>query len=126
MSNTVSETAPRFTNWDGDGGVPEGCEDFEAVTELSGTDWEWDRIDFWWSPSKRRYFWYEQSGCSCNGPFEYMATLGDFGSGHYADAARVALDWDSTFWDGAEETQKNKAMSDLQKHNIQQKRRGRA
>lgn len=123
----TSETAPVFEPeypHDGESYTPEGAEDFEHVAEMFGSDWEWDWIDFWYSPSKRRYFWYEQSGCSCYSPFTSAnVTLGDFGDGSYADAMKVILDWESNFWDTPQESQRNKAISALQRHHATQRRK---
>lgn len=124
----MSETAPLRMDWTSDGeyedaAIP-GCEDFEHIAGLLGADWEWDQLDVYYSPSRRRYFWVEQSGCSCDGPWEYIDSIDDFQSGMYADAKKQVLDYDSPFWlSGEGETQKNEALSSLQKHNAAQRRK---
>lgn len=50
-----------------------GTEDFELVAaESDGASYEWDVTDIYYSPSTRRYYVYQDSGCSCDGPYDYF------------------------------------------------------
>lgn len=119
----MSDTAPPASGWAEDDGVPLGCEDFEHIAGLHGAEYEWDQLDVYYSPSRHRYFWVWQFGCSCDTPWEYIDSIGDFESGMYADAKKQVLDFESSFWlTGEGETQKNQALSNLQKHNAKLRR----
>ena len=64
----------------------EGTEDFVDVVDVDfGGGYEWDEFHAWYSPSKRRYFWAEGSGCSCNYFGEDLYKLDDFSSGSKSD-----------------------------------------
>ena len=42
-------------------------EDWKLIyDEFGGEGWDWWAMELYYSPSKRRYFWQEDSGCSCN------------------------------------------------------------
>ena len=44
-----------------------GGEDWVLVLgHEPGEMYEWSRMDVYYSPAARRYFWYSDSGCSCN------------------------------------------------------------
>lgn len=44
-----------------------GGEDWDLVLRHEPSEsYEWSRMDVYYSPSARRYFWYSDSGCSCN------------------------------------------------------------
>lgn len=60
----------------------EGVEDFIDVVDVDfGGGYDWDEFHAWYSPSKRRYFWAEGSGCSCSYFGEDLYKLDDFSSG---------------------------------------------
>lgn len=45
----------------------QGTEDFREVVEIElAGGYEWDTLLGYYSPSKRKFFWIEGSGCSCN------------------------------------------------------------
>lgn len=77
----------------------EGSEDWEAVAHESDGGWEWSAISVFWSPSARKYFWYSDSGCSCNWHMDGPMTLGEFEVGDKADALRAAEHWSDSFRD---------------------------
>lgn len=58
---------------------PEGC-------------YEWDGFSVYVRTEDKRFFWEDGSGCSCNGPMEYVDKLGDFTSGTYAEFLTAVLE----------------------------------
>lgn len=77
----------------------EGSEDWEAVaTDFESEDYDWSAISVFWSPSARKYFWYEDGGCSCNGHMDYVNGIGDFHVGDKADALRITGNWSDRFF----------------------------
>lgn len=57
----------------------EGVEDFEHVLSIDTIgSYEWDSLEAWYSPSRRRFFWIEDSGCSCNYLGQDVWSLSDF------------------------------------------------
>jgi hypothetical protein len=62
----------------------DGTEDFQEVVglDLSQGGYEWDSLEAWYSPSKRRYFWVEGSGCSCNSLGDDVRRLDELANGN--------------------------------------------
>lgn len=58
---------------------PEGC-------------YEWDGVTVYVRTEDKRFFWENGSGCSCNGPMEYVNKLEDFDSGTYAEFVAFLLE----------------------------------
>lgn len=58
--------------------------DWVSVTGAGDYDWEWRGVRVWYSPSARRYFWYTDSGCSCNTYGDSMRSASDFRDGDRA------------------------------------------
>jgi hypothetical protein len=60
-----------------------GTEDFQEVVGVElGGGYGWDSLQAWYSPSKRKFFWLEGSGCSCNSLGKFVSSLGDFTVGN--------------------------------------------
>lgn len=60
----------------------EGAEDFDEVIEVDhGGGHEWSTLKAWYSPSRRRFFWLSDSGCSCNYFGQDVDSLSDFQDG---------------------------------------------
>lgn len=65
-------------------------EDWVQVTGVSlGEIYSWEDIIVFWSPTARRYYWYEDSGCSCHYWGENLETVGDFYDGDRKAAERA-------------------------------------
>lgn len=96
-----------------------GCEDFEEVFAFDDGVWEWDVFDMFYSPSARRYFWYNAAGCSCDGPYEDVGSAGDLQNGSYQDAVREVRENFS-----ANDSKENKALEALRKNNREVNRQG--
>jgi hypothetical protein len=47
--------------------------------------YEWDGVSVYVRESDKRFFWENGSGCSCNGPMEFVYSLNDFDSGTFAE-----------------------------------------
>ena len=61
----------------------DGTEDFQEVVGIEfGGGYEWDSLEAWYSPSKRRFFWVEGSGCSCNSLGDDLYRIDDLESGN--------------------------------------------
>ena len=72
----------------------EGSEDWIAVATASESEgYDWRAISFYYSPSARRYFWYSDSGCSCNWHMDYEVSLADFEDGDKHAAIKAAIRW---------------------------------
>lgn len=55
--------------------------DWVEVTELAYYDYSWSILRAYYSPSARRYFWYGDSGCSCNDWTDLIESPADFENG---------------------------------------------
>lgn len=74
----------------------EGTEDWIAVaTESESEGYDWSAISFYYSPSARRYFWFSDSGCSCNWHMDYVDSVGQFEDGDRQAAIKAAKQWDA-------------------------------
>lgn len=62
-------------------------DDLVPVTgvDLGSGGYEWDELHAFYSPSRRRFFWYSDSGCSCNSWGDELRTIDDFENGTKAD-----------------------------------------
>lgn len=68
----------------------EGTEDFITVVEIDDDEsYEWDQFKGFYSPSKRRYFWHSDAGCSCNGWDDSLQNDGSFENGSKKDMANA-------------------------------------
>ncbi|MDY7542649.1 MULTISPECIES: hypothetical protein [unclassified Cryobacterium] len=68
-----------------------GVEDFEDVVSVGeGGGYDWDQLEAWWSPSRRKFFWISGSGCSCNYLGENVGRIEDFEAGE-RDALLAAV-----------------------------------
>lgn len=58
-------------------------QDFDHVLTIEfGGVYDWDSLVAWWSPSKRRFFWLDGSGCSCNSLGDDVRSIDDFTAGN--------------------------------------------
>lgn len=71
----------------------DGTEDWIEVAHDSDGGYEWSAISIFYSPSARRYFWYSDSGCSCNWHMDYVDSLGEFEDGDRQAAIKEANEW---------------------------------
>lgn len=55
-----------------------------------GSGYDWDEMQFYYSPDTRRFYWFEDSGCSCNGFGDGVTSLDDLSNGSREDALRAA------------------------------------
>ncbi|GAA1642680.1 hypothetical protein GCM10009700_31860 [Brevibacterium sanguinis] len=55
--------------------------------------YEWESFGAW--RDDHRYYWFSDSGCSCYGPGEEIATLADMENGDAAALARAYKEWAS-------------------------------
>lgn len=53
--------------------------------------YEWDTITAYVRPEDKMFFWEDGSGCSCNGPMEYIYKLGDFDTGTFSDFVELVF-----------------------------------
>jgi len=95
----------------------EGTEDWVVVVELfgdSGGGYEWSEFKAFYSPAARRYFWFGDGGCSCNGWGDYL-DLAMFENGSREDLTRAwrkfteenKIDFTAThYFDGVQEIRK--------------------
>ena len=70
-----------------------GTEDWIQVAHDSDGGWEWSAISVFYSPSARRYFWYDDAGCSCNWHMDNVTYVGDFYDGDKKAAIEAAHYW---------------------------------
>lgn len=77
----------------------EGVEDFQYVLSVElGSGYDWDDLFAWWSPSRRRFFWLDGSGCSCDSISTGVYGLGDFTSGSRSElASAVRAKYDESY-----------------------------
>ena len=69
-------------------------EDYITVARAFEGHWDWSEIEVLYSPSRKRYFWYSDSGCSCNGFGEYVESIeADYTSGTRAEAFKELRAW---------------------------------
>lgn len=60
-----------------------GTDDFQFVVEVElGSGYHWDSLVAWWSPSKRKFFWLDGGGCSCDYLGMGVSRLDQFGVGN--------------------------------------------
>ena len=64
--------------------------DWVHVVSLVWGSYEWAGLHAFYSPKDRLYFWYGDSGCSCNGWGDDINSVADFSNGDRA-ALRAAL-----------------------------------
>lgn len=65
-----------------------GADDFRSVVSIDfGGGYDWDSLEAWYSPSKRRFFWVEGSGCSCNSLGDGITSVDDLTSGNRDELA---------------------------------------
>lgn len=62
-----------------------GLEDLEPVFLEDEGGYEWTAMGAWYSPSQRRFFWVQDSGCSCNSFGDGVRSVEDFQNGSKAD-----------------------------------------
>lgn len=76
-----------------------GTEDFQEVVSIDfGGGYDWDSLEAWYSPSKRKFFWIEGSGCSCNSLGDDVRALADFSVGNRDELANaVRAKYDGTY-----------------------------
>jgi hypothetical protein len=91
----VSETAPGESwDWSENYTPYEGCEEFVHLGNIMGVEsYDWDQIDVFYNPPNGRFYWIEQSGCSCYGPWEVGMTVSDFNDGDAQQAVRAVRDY---------------------------------
>jgi len=77
----------------------EGVEDFQHVVSIGfGGGYDWDDLEAWYSPSKRKFFWLDGSGCSCNSLGDDVYGLADFSVGNRDElAAAVRRKYDDSY-----------------------------
>ena len=77
-------------------------EDFQYVVGVElGGGYDWDDLQAWYSPSRRKFFWLEGSGCSCNSLGEDVRSLNDFSAGNRDELARaVRQKYDDSYSSG--------------------------
>lgn len=87
-----------------------GTEDFQHVVSVElGGSYDWDSLEAWYSPSKRRFFWLEGEGCSCDYLGSGIGRLDDFSSGNRDELARALRDK----YDGAYNARPTDLINDL-------------
>lgn len=59
--------------------------DWMHVTSIESGCYDWCALHAFWSPSARRYFWLDASGCSCNSWGDYLSSEADFSNGSKSD-----------------------------------------
>ena len=69
-----------------------GTEDWAEVADLGEGGYSWAEFKAFYSPSARRYFWHGDTGCSCNGWDDDLATSADFQDG---DRAALLRAWET-------------------------------
>lgn len=60
-----------------------------VLTVNDGIEYEWSTLEAFYSPTARRYFWYGDSGCSCNWWGDTLTSEADFENGSKADLERA-------------------------------------
>lgn len=99
-----------------------GCEDFELLVSLGWEENDWTLFEAFYSPSARRYFWYQDNGCSCNTPYDDVSSSADFQNGDYARLVKTVKNLVS---DGfVNNAPMNKALETLRKKNLELKKQG--
>jgi hypothetical protein len=57
--------------------------DFQHVVSIDfGGGYDWDQLEAWYSPSRRRFFWLSGSGCSCDSLGDGVYRLADMSEGN--------------------------------------------
>jgi len=79
-----------------------GTEDFQEVVSIDfGGGYDWDSLEAWYSPSKRKFFWLDGSGCSCDSLGMDVSKLEDFTVGNREELANaVRAKYDNTYSSG--------------------------
>lgn len=104
-TTAAPEPLHEFTRWswdsDGEHVVP-GTADLVRVVRLgNGGGYDWDEFRAYYSPSRRRYFWLAQSGCSCNSFGDRVGSIEDLSNGARDDLERAIRAWhDGAYSDG--------------------------
>lgn len=77
-------------------------EDFQHVVSVDfGDGYSWDSLEAWYSPSRRRFFWLEGAGCSCNSLGDDVSSIADFAAGNRDElTAAVRRKYDETYSGG--------------------------
>ncbi|WP_067201145.1 DUF7574 domain-containing protein [Microbacterium sp. XT11] len=82
-----------FTKYDFDKGedvaLP-GTEDFVQVGDAYAGGWNWSNFSAYYSPSRDRYYWLDEGGCSCSGPGDSVYSVADFQEGSREELTRAA------------------------------------
>lgn len=71
------------------------------IADFGDYDYSWNEIQFYYSPSKRRYYWISDSGCSCNSFMDVSTfeSLDELESGDRKAAISAA----ESFWGGTDD-----------------------
>jgi hypothetical protein len=83
---------PEFTTYDhasGDYKAVPGTEDFVSVVYESTGGYDWSAFGAYYSPSRRRYFWLHDGGCSCNSFGDSVKSVEEFENGDRAALLRA-------------------------------------
>ncbi|MGR6092670.1 DUF7574 domain-containing protein [Brevibacterium sp. CSND-B09] len=64
----------------------------EVLTHEDG-GYEWDFFGSWYDPDAGVFYWYEDAGCSCNGPMDIVDTLSDLSVGSKDELIRAYKDF---------------------------------
>lgn len=59
--------------------------------------YDWSSFEGYYSPDARKYFWYEDSGCSCNAFGDMVNNLSELCNGNKEDLIRAADNWTSMY-----------------------------
>lgn len=77
----------------------EGTEDFDHFLSIGeGGGYEWDDLEAWYSPSRRRFYWLEGSGCSCNSLGDDVSSIADFLDGDREALMRAVKEKHESFY----------------------------
>lgn len=57
------------------------------IHEVGGYDW--DSFHSWLDPETGKFYWYEDGGCSCNGPLDMVSEVGDLSVGSKDELIRA-------------------------------------
>jgi hypothetical protein len=84
--------------------IYEETADFEHVVSVRlGGGYDWDDLEAWYSPSRRKFFWLDGSGCSCNSLGDGVTSIADFDAGNrdeLSSAVRRKYDESCTSYSG--------------------------
>ena len=68
-------------------------EEYVEVVDIFEGDWEWQIFTAWFNNKTNKYYWYGESGCSCDNYGDYVETLSELEYGDREALLRAVKSW---------------------------------